>query len=161
VALTHYEIPVLFLREGIGGRMKNRVLIALALAASLALGCGQPHLVATVSPTQASVKAGGTVNLTGDQSGFTNEPLMDWWIQESYLANTKKNCGMFDYVPKDFTGCPFGFVVYRSEVTFPGTAVYYAPQTPGVYHVTVYVVQVGDWSSLEARTATAEITVTP
>jgi hypothetical protein len=141
--------------------MNNKMFLMLVVGTFVVVGCGRPHLIATISPTEATVKAGGTVTLAGDQSGFTNEPVTQWWIQESKRANPKITCGMFDFVPKDFTGCPFGFVVYRTYSMFPGTAVYYAPSTPGVYHVTVGILQAGEWSSsLEERTATASITVT-
>lgn len=139
--------------------MNRRIVTILAIGTSFTFACGRPHLIATVSPMQANVRPGGTVVLTGDQSGFTKGPLMEWWIRESKLANPKNNCGVFGYVPKDFTGCPFGFVVYRTESSFPGMAVYYAPPTPGVYHVTVGIVQAGDWSLLSERIATAEIIV--
>jgi hypothetical protein len=141
--------------------MNDRNFFVLTVGALIVLGCGRPHLVATISPMEATVKAGGVVTLAADQSGFTNEPVMQWWIQESKRANPKITCGMFDYLPKDFTGCPFGFVVYRADLAFPGTAVYHAPPTPGVYHVTVGILQVSEWNSLEERTATAAITVTP
>lgn len=151
-----------YLQQTVVRDMNNRMFLVLAIETLVVFGCGRPHLIATISPMEATVKAGGVVPLTGDQSGFANEPVMQWWIQESKRANPKITCGIFDNLPKDFTGCPFGFVVYRTDLVFPGKAVYYAPPTPGVYHVTVGILQTGQWSSsLEERTATASITVTP
>jgi hypothetical protein len=141
--------------------MNNRMSLIFVVGTLMVFGCGRSHLIATMSPMEATVKAGGVVTLVGDQSGFTNAPVMQWWIQESKRANPKITCGMFDYLPKDFTGCPFGFVVYRTDLVFPGTAVYHAPPTPGVYHVTLGILQASEWNSLEERTATAAITVTP
>ena len=124
-------------------------------------GCGNPsRTVATVTPDQATVQPGGTVTLVGSLRGDEAHPALAWWIEESKELNSKNTCGKLDTAPKDFTGCPFGFVMYHPEFTIASTATYFAPQTPGTYHVVVTFgwLSYADWVE---TTATASIVVTP
>ncbi len=129
-------------------------------------GCGgnglppSSSVTVTVTPSQANVKVGGTVTLTCNANGFTAGPVVLWWIQESKDLNFNNDCGKLDTQAKDFTGCPYGFVMFHDVNTVPSTATYYAPQTPGTYHVTVSMTQPVEFDSL-TKTATATITVTP
>jgi hypothetical protein len=114
----------------------------------------------TVTPSQATVPVGGTVTLTGSENGFTAGPVVSWWIQESKNIDPYNDCGKLDTQAKDFTGCPYGFVMFHDVTTVPSIATYYAPQTPGTYHVTLSMIQAVEFDGLE-KTATATITVTP
>ena len=129
------------------------------------IGCGGglPHssdASVSVAPVQASVKAGSTVTLTGTDVGFTQSPIVDWWIQESKAKDFNNDCGKLDTQKKDFTGCPYGFVMFHDVTTVPSTAVYYAPATPGIYHATLQMTEVCCWFDSLTRTANAAITVT-
>jgi hypothetical protein len=142
-------------------RLLGVMLLLLGLAACG--GNGLPHsssVTVLVTPSQATVPVGGNVSLTGTESGFTAPPVVQWWIQESKNIDFNNDCGKLDTEPKDFTGCPYGFVMFPNVTTVPSTATYYAPQTPGTYHVTVSMTQVVEFDSLQ-KTATATITVTP
>lgn len=108
----------------------KRLLTAMLLSVILA-GCGgnsAPHpssVTVTVTPSQASVPVGGTVNLTG-ATGFTVAPVVQWSIQESKDMNFNNDCGKLDTQAKDFTGCPYGFVMFHDVSTTPSIAAYYA-----------------------------------
>ncbi len=143
----------------------RRALATILLLLSI-VSCGGNGLprssavTVTVSPSAATVPIGGTVTLTGSETGFTASPVVSWWIQESKSINFNNDCGKLDTQAKDFTGCPNGFVMFHDVTTVPSTATYYAPQTPGTYHVTLSMMQVTTFDSLQ-KTATATITVTP
>jgi hypothetical protein len=113
----------------------------------------------SIAPAQASVKAGSTVTLTSNQAGFTRSPIVLWWIQESKAKDFNHDCGKLDSESKDFTGCPYGFVMFHDVETVPSTAVYYAPATAGTYHVTLQMTEVCCWFDYLTKTAQAEITV--
>lgn len=135
------------------------VLIALT-----GCGGGLPHssqVTVTVTPAQATVKAGASVVLTGSATGFTATPLSAWWIQESKNVNFNNDCGKLDTQAKDFTGCPYGFVMYHDGTTYPNTATYYAPTSAGTYHVALQMTQVCCWFDYLSKTAEATVTVTP
>ena len=136
----------------------KRALSALPVLLLL-ISCGGDSSTALVTPDQATVRPGGTVTLVGSLRGGSDHTVLGWWIQESKELSSKNICSKFDTEPKDFTGCPFGFVMYHDPTTIPSTATYYAPQTPGTYHV---VVSFG-WFSYEwvERKATASIVVAP
>ncbi len=139
-----------------------RMVAALSLVFA-GCGGGLPHssgVSVSIAPAQASVKAAGTVTLTGTESGFTASPIVTWWIQESKAKDFNNDCGKLDTQNKDYTGCPYGFVMFHDVETVPSTAVYYAPQAPGTYHVTLQMTQVCCWFDYLTKTAQAEITVT-
>ena len=138
--------------------------ITLPVALTVALiisGCGNglPHssqVAATITPTHATVKAGGTGQLAGNGSGFTQTPIAGW-IQEA--KNTGgDDCGLLQLPPD--SPCQFGYVIFGSVGVFPSSATYYAPQTPGTYHITFEATQVSTFEHVSG-TASATITVTP
>lgn len=140
----------------------KRALSALPVLLLL-IGCGgsvdSSSAGAIVTPDHATLSPGGTVMLVGSLSKFGDHTVLGWWIKESRDQGSKFICSKLDTAPKDFTGCPFGFVMYHDTTTIPSTATYYAPQTPGTYHV---VVSFGWLSSgWEERQATASIVVVP
>lgn len=92
--------------------------------------------------------------------GFTSAPIVSWWIQESKNADFNNDCGKLDSEAKDFTGCPYGFVMSSANTVLPSSAAYYAPQTPGTYYVTVSMTQVCCWFDTLTKTAQTAITVT-
>lgn len=136
------------------------VVIALGSLASCS-GAGLPpsdSVVVAVAPTQATVKVGGTVGLLGSGTGFTSAPMVQWGMRVS--DGTIGACGKLDTQARDFTGCPDGFVMFHDVTTVPSNAVYYAPQTPGTYHVVLWMTQVVRYDYLQKQ-AVATITVTP
>ncbi len=140
--------------------MKHLALAMLLLQLLTGCGSGLPSrssITVTVSPSEATVAVGGTVALTGTESGFTAKPIVQWWIQESKAVGS--DCGKLDTQEKDFTGCPYGFVMFHDVTTVPSTATYYAPTTPGTYHVTLTMTQFAEFDHV-GKTATATITVT-
>jgi hypothetical protein len=122
---------------------------------------GLPHtsqVTATVTPSQATVAPGGSVTLTGAAKGFTAAPIVQWYIQESKDIDFNNDCGFLLSTPPPVAGCPYGFVVFADMTTFPSSATYYAPSTPGTYHVTFEASQFTTFDHL-TKTAQAVITV--
>jgi hypothetical protein len=146
--------------------MRRVSFLLVACAATYLSGCGgsglpdRSSVTVTITPAQATVKAGSVVALVGTESGFTQPPIVSWWIEESKVIDFNNDCGKLDSQAKDFTGCPYGFVMFHDVTTVPSTAYYYAPQTAGVYHVTVSMLQPSRFEELTVS-GTAAITVTP
>jgi hypothetical protein len=143
--------------------MKHLLLPMLLLLALAGCGGGLPpssSVKVTVTPAQASVKVGDTVSLTGTATGFTASLIVEWWIQESRALDSNNDCGKLDSQAKVFTGCPYGFVMYHDATDVPSLATYYAPQTPGTYHVTLRMTEYCcSFESMDkAATATIEVT---
>lgn len=132
------------------------LIVALFLASC---GSGLPHssqVTVTVAPAQAIVAVGETVVLKGNATGFTEKPIIEWWVQEARDADGSDDCGYLQ--PPLMSRCEFGFVIFGSVTQFPSSATYYAPLTPGTYHVIFSAKQFADPLS---KTATATLTVTP
>ena len=137
------------------------LLIALLTAVLLA-ACGSrlPHsgdVTVTVAPATATVAAGGNVVLEGNATGFTRSPIVVWRVQEAQ-ATGGDDCGYLN--PPPASPCQFGYVIFGSVTQFPSSATYYAPSTPGTYHVIFEATQNTTFDYL-TKTATAAITVTP
>lgn len=139
-------------------------LLLVICAAMLAGSCGSglPHtnqVVATVTPAQATVPVSGAVQLVGSAMGFSNvnAVVVDWWVQEAKDAGGD-SCGYLQ--PPPTSPCEFGYVIFGTVSKFPSSATYYAPQTPGTYHVTFEATQFEEFDHL-TKTAEATITVTP
>ena len=142
--------------------MRAIALPVALIAAFLLSNCGNglPHsnqVTATVTPAQATVAIGATVALDGNATGFTQTPIVRWWVQEARDAGGD-DCGYLKLPAA--SPCPFGYVIYADK--FPSSATYYAPATTGTYHVTFEVTQFsyGAFDHL-TKTATATITTTP
>lgn len=140
-----------------------RVLVAVAVVAML-LNCGGnglPHsnqVTVTVTPASATIAPGGSVALTGSATGFTAAPILDWYIQESKDLDFLDDCGLLTSQNPPQTGCPYGYVMFDDVTQFPSTSTYYAPTTPGTYHVTFEASQVVPFDHL-TKTVQAVITV--
>ena len=135
----------------------------LALAFSISCGSGLPaasSVTLSVVPATATVATGGTVALQGGATGFTASPLVVWGIQESSTNPPVTACGTFPKYPSTFTQCPNGYVVFADVSQFPSPATYYAPPTPGTYHVVFTATQSTEFDYLQ-KSVTATITVTP
>jgi len=123
-------------------------------------GSGLPHsnqVTVMVTPAQATVVVGGTVSLKGDATGFTRSPIVQWWVQEAHDAGGD-DCGYLQ--PPPTSPCQYGYVIFGSVSQFPSAAIYYAPPTPGTYHVTFQATQNTAFDYLSKTTAST-ITVTP
>lgn len=135
-------------------------LIALLIAVLLAsCGSGLPHsgdVTVTVTPATATVTTGSTVVLQGNATGFTRSPIVVWRVQEAQ-ATGGDDCGYLN--PPPVSACQFGYVIFGSVTQFPSSATYYAPLTPGTYHVVFEATQNTTFDYL-TKTATAAITVT-
>ena len=138
----------------------KRLLLAMLLLLALLSGCGDGSKL-ILTPTEATVSVGGSVTLTATAKGFTLPflPSITWWIEESGRpTDPNTGCGRLDpQFPLDFTECPYGIVVFHDVFKSPNVAVYYAPQTPGTYHVSVSAEASG---ISDEKRATATITVT-
>lgn len=138
------------------------ILFSVAVGGTLLLvncGSGLPHtnqVTATITPASASVAASGTVALKGDAVGFTKSPIVSWYIQEAKTSGGD-DCGYLALPPT--SPCNSGYVVFGSVTQFPSQATYYAPSTPGTYHVVFEATQNTTFDYL-TKTATATITVT-
>ena len=146
---------------------ERAIVLSLVIKATILLGsCGSglPHsneVIATVTPAQATVSVDQSVGLVGNATGFsdTSQVVVRWWVQEA-KATVADDCGYLQ--PPPTIPCEFGYVTYGPIPKFPSSANYYAPQTPGTFHVTVEATQFsyGAFDHL-TKTATATITVTP
>ncbi|HET8824650.1 MAG TPA: hypothetical protein VFM77_05950 [Terriglobales bacterium] len=140
-----------------------RLFLVTGVVATI-FGCGGnglPHtnqVTATVTPAAATVAPGGSVTLTGEATGFTTGPIVDWYIQESKDIDFINDCGLLTSQNPPQSGCPYGYVMFDDVTQFPSTATYYAPSTPGVYHVTFEASQFVAFDHL-TKTVQAVITV--
>ena len=96
--------------------------------------------------------------LKGTATGFTDTPIVEWWIKEARDAGGSDDCGYLQVPP--MSSCQFGYVVFASVTQFPSAATYYAPLTPGTYHVTFEAAQFATFDHV-SNTGIATITVTP
>jgi hypothetical protein len=136
-------------------------VLTCVAAAMLSCGNGLPHsgdVIASITPAQASIRIGENVALTGNATGFTEAPIVRWWIQEAHDSGSGDDCGYLT-LPA-MSPCPYGYVVFGSVTRFPSPATYYAPSTTGTYHVTFEAIQSSEYDYL-SKTVTATITVTP
>jgi hypothetical protein len=151
-----------------GAQLRKRaIMLSLVINATILLGsCGSglPHsneVIVTITPAQATVPVGQTIGLVGSATGFsdTRGVVARWWVQEAKDTGAN-DCGYLE--PPPTSHCQYGYVTYGPIPTFPSSASYYAPQTPGTYHVTFEATQFsyGAFDHL-TKTATATITVTP
>jgi hypothetical protein len=145
--------------------VRARVLLVALIVALLLVSCASgrrlPHsnqVTVTIAPAQATVAFGGTVALKGTATGFTETPIVEWWIQEARDAGGSDDCGYLQ--PPLMSRCEFGFVIFGSVTQFPSSAIYYAPLMPGTYHVTLEATQFATFDHV-SKTATTTITVTP
>ncbi len=137
------------------------VLMGSILLSGCGGGSGLPasnQVTLLVTPSQTSVTVGGTVALKGSATGFSQAPIVQWWIQEAKDAGGSDDCGYF--TPPPMSPCPFGHVTFGSVSQFPSSATYHAPLAPGTYHVTFEASQFSTFDHL-TKTATATINVTP
>ena len=148
------------------GWLSSGVFTAALLFCMGLNGCGNglPHssdINMSISPAAATVAVNGTVTLVGSATGVTRDPVIQWWIQESHDVDRLRDCGILTtQLPPSPSSCPFGYVAFPNVDSFPSTAVYHPPATPGTYHVTVEMTQVVTFDSV-SKTAMATITVTP
>lgn len=143
----------------------NRELAVSAVCFGLILaGCGTgglPHssqVTVSVTPSQTTVAPGASIILSGNAMGFTASPIVDWWIQESRDLDFNNDCGFLSSEAPPQSGCPYGYVMYDAVEKVPSSATYYAPSTPGTYHVTFEASQFVTFDHL-TKTAQATITV--
>lgn len=142
------------------GRVRYCILALIAVLLT-ACGSGLPsssQISIAITPVQATIPIDATLTLHGTATGFTTPPFVSWWVQESHDLDQIHDCGFVEYKDGSFTSCPFGFVVY-TLFEVPSAATYYAPPTPGTYHVTFDVWQRHGFNQVE-KSATATIVVT-
>lgn len=147
-------------------KIQRAILLSLVINGGVLLGnCGSGlpssnKVIATLTPPQATVPLGESVGLIGNATGFsdTRQVAVDWWVQEAKDTGADA-CGYLQ--PPPTSPCEFGYVIFGPVAKFPSSATYYAPQTPGTYHVTFEATQFsyGAFDHL-TKTATATITVT-
>ena len=140
-------------------------LFVVLIGAILITGCGggsglppSNQVTVLVTPSQASVAVGGTVALRGSATGFTQTPIVQWWIQEAKDVGGSDDCGYL--APPPMSACQSGYVVFGSVAQFPSSATYHAPLAPGTYRITFEATQFTTYDHL-TKTTTATINVTP
>lgn len=136
------------------------------LAAIFVTACGNStasQVAVAITPTQATVAAGSTVDFHGDATGPAKMSFLPgWWVQESHDLNTSKDCGFFAAKDASFANCPFGYVLIGSDYPqMPSHATYFAPSTPGTYHVTFQAWWGAEAFATTSKTVSATVTVTP
>lgn len=86
--------------------------------------------------------------------------LSVWSVKESFdESGTLCN---FDYpdTSASFATCKYGYVKYHKDQNMPTQAVYYAPLTPGTYHVNwLVIINSSDYADMFTKGATVEIVV--
>lgn len=103
-----------------------RLFLVTGVVATI-FGCGGnglPHtnqVTATVTPAAATVAPGGSVTLTGEATGFTTGPIVDWYIQESKDIDFINDCGLLTSQNPPQSGCPYGYVMFDDVTQFPST----------------------------------------
>ena len=146
----------------LGERSRVRYCLLVIIAVLLsACGSGLPsssEISVTITPVEATIPINSTLTLHGTATGFIASPVVSWWVQESHDLDQIHNCGFAEYKDGYLTSCPFGFVVY-TLFEVPSGATYYAPPTPGTYHVTFDVWQREGFNQVE-KYASATIVVT-
>jgi hypothetical protein len=143
----------------------------LILPAVFWAGCGSgsdlpaaSEVVLSLTPISITTTTEGSVPLQATVSGFTSTPFLDWWMQEQHDAGStaEEDCDSITAANQNLIPtCKFGYIVIDSMQQNSTSATYYAPKTPGTYHVTIRAVQLSTRTyggSVEKR-STAAITV--
>lgn len=145
-------------------RFAIAALACVVLSVLLLGNCGSSgspspsQVIASITPAQSTLKTGENITLTGSATGFTAPPIVTWWIQEARSADTGDDCAYLK-LPA-MSPCPYGYVIFPSVTQFPSVATYYAPSTPGTYHVVFEAIQSVEYHPV-SKTVTAAVTVTP
>lgn len=150
---------------------RNHVLLSsfflICATAMVITTCGSgiaSQVSVAITPAQATVASGSSIDFRGDATGPSKTAFLagSWWVQESQERDPNKDCGFLVAKDASFANCPFGYMVIGPDYPqMPSHATYFAPPTPGTYHVTFEV-----WWGAEAfvttsKTAGAAVTVTP
>jgi hypothetical protein len=143
--------------------MNYRALCAASFVVlAIIAGCGggggdNPNNVTViVSPAAVTVPANGQVTLQATVNGLCStcpSSIQVWGITEDPSAGA--NCVYFE--PPPIGPCPAGAIQETTGDPSFLTVTYFAPSTPGTYHVTA------EWSlpSLPTKVGTSVITVSP
>lgn len=141
-----------------------RYLSVLVLLVGFMSGCGgdlPPVSSVTVSalPAKSTIGPGETVVVTGTITGYSGDKQSWWTVRESYDTE-QKTCRF--YTGKEgsasFTECRYGYLVYE-DTAAPMHATYYAPPTPGTYHLTFDVLLIGTTGFSDSRVQSASTAI--
>jgi hypothetical protein len=127
-------------------------------------GNGLPRatsLSATITPSSATANTGGTVTLTATVTGFTDSPIVRWWVEESHELKPSVDCSTTNDTELSFVPCPFGYITSSPIDHVPSIATYHAPAMAGTYHVVFRATQFGEFADNVSTDTTATVTVTP
>jgi hypothetical protein len=127
-------------------------------------GCGggssfnPNNVTVTVSPSAVTIPASGQVTLQATVTGDPAAPALTWRIAELQANGASgAQCNWQGTTPPAGP-CPDGTIQQLTVLNFQ-TVTYYAPSTPGTFHVIV------EWSTLFSpiiiKDATSVITVGP
>ncbi|MGA7926009.1 MAG: hypothetical protein WCA20_08435 [Candidatus Sulfotelmatobacter sp.] len=126
----------------------NRFLCAGSLARLIVIaGCAgggydANNVTVTVSPPAATVSADGQVTLQANVKGLCStcaSMIQQWSIAEDPSAGS--NCTFYE--PPPLGPCPAGSIQETAGgLSSSLTVIYFAPGTPGTYHITA------EWSTL-------------
>jgi hypothetical protein len=149
--------------------MRPILLFSCLMAITTLVSCGGaasdlPHrsdVIVTLTPSTATIRVGGTIDLQGEVTGLSDPFWIDFWMQEQHDAGTtgSENC---DHITPNnaelIAGCRFGYLTGATiQQSASAVATYHAASTPGTYHVTFRAFQMsmrtgGGW--IEKRTTT-------
>jgi len=140
-----------------------RIFHALVLLL-VVLGCGvetPKNVTVTIEPASATIPVGTVLELRGNATGFTDTPLVGWWVEET--TRSTYYCGTdYDERPPDSTSCPCGYVMFnKSDTGVPSRAYYHAPSVARTCHVRFEAIQYYNYEVKAMQNARAEYTVTP
>jgi hypothetical protein len=144
--------------------MRLTIVASALLFFSSCGGNGLPQpatLSATITPSSAMAKTGGTIILTATVNGFTDSPIVRWWVEESHELKPSVDCATTNDTDLSFVPCPFGYIASTAIDRVPSIATYHAPPTAGTYHLVFRATQFGQFADNVSTDTTATVTVTP
>jgi hypothetical protein len=121
----------------------------------------------TLTPAQATVRAGATIPFEVKTAGFRRSFFFDWGTQDVANHGAAHRCSSFPGSVARFDSCPFGYLGESKGKPHGGnahlSATYHAPNNPGTYYLYVYALDPEGCNSFREirRWITAEIKVTP
>lgn len=134
-----------------------RYVYVAVLLIGFMTGCGSdlpPVSSVTISalPAKSPIAPGETVVVTGAITGYSGDKQTWWTVQDSYDTE-HKTCRFYTGMESSasFAECKYGYLVYE-DTAAPMHATYYAPPTPGTYHLTFDVLLIGTTGFGDSRT---------
>ncbi|MGA8492097.1 MAG: hypothetical protein WB711_16845 [Terriglobales bacterium] len=131
------------------------ITVACGGGPGVVLGSGNPDVTVTISPAAATIPEGGKVTLQATLKGLCSECIsfITFW---SVVENDNNVCLWGGVNMPPIGPCPGGTILLNPPAGNTLIVTYYAPSTPGTFHVTAEYSIVGVDSH-----GTSVITVSP